>query len=764
MIFAPLKRMAALTLAAGGLIVAGCDDVKAGDKEVRDQLGLANKALRDADDTTLGTEAASEGPGKSTLDALKAAAADQNAGPVWRATAAGAAGDLQLQIATAQQVELNRIEQLIRATLSDLRALTQQVALTNFLADGYRKQDSKPALTSITALITSMQGDAQSLTWGLDDKKTLRTLAATKQSISNLQGQLAEQQGSITSLTSERQAAIIDSEKKFEAADKQKGAEAVRTYTEATESRRKAEEIAIKLDLATDQLKRVEADLALATGEQKALEAGIAALQEQANAVQAGGTDAATRVGNPRKIAASIATATAESPYAVNARAAELATLLQSGKAQRGRVNDTLIDAEKYYTDAITAAGSVTTDARMSRPELEPLYKGIKEAVNSGRYNLQQGVTQRRLGALSFDEAALLSEVESVRAMLQISLQAAQLATPQEWQAVEKSELTNLVQAADERLKKSNELLVNASAGASPKPTLQAAMLARMITLHKMIQLEALKEILAIPSNKQDSQTYLSDAQSLKTEIVGAGLRVPQVPGELGVMPEVAAPLVTSETPPAATATDTPESTAVKQAVENAIVQISDGNFKPVGEMVIVPEYLTASMQSVKDLIAALERYQQVVVAKFGEDGWKALSSDNSPGDASTTGPKQAIEAIRTQLAKVKFQTNGPTEVELLPETPNPEGRKILFRLTDGVWKLDLSALVFEKDQAALAIVGAMLGTIKQPIEQLTTDVEAGKYSTIDEVKAAGREMAKQAVNIPGLPPAPGGTPADPAN
>ncbi len=534
--FAPLKRLTILSLASAGVMIVGCDDLSASDKAVQEKLNASEAAWNKVDTLQLRQEV--DGA-KTAQDAINSAAADKSADPVWRATSAGAAGDLGTMLAITRRAQLTEIEHRIRAELSNLRVMTQQVALTNLLAKGYALTDPKAEVVKIEAQIKDMQGDANKAIWSPDGGKAqIPTLTSIKQQISKLTGDIASRKEQIATLTKDRQAALALAEQKFADADKAKGNEAVSIFTEGADARKKSELVVIQIDLEQDQLARLEADLALAQGQEKAIAAGVALLQEQVVVINAGWTDTQTRMQNQRAIAESILAGGEAVHASISASATDLAKLMVLAKDQRTALNNELEQAAKYYKDAASAGSAVATDKRVTLPPPgNKAFKDLKESVHTNRYNLPLAGVMRIQGTVASDEAILGAEIERVRSALRTELDAAGKSVPTDMPTYEVSEIRSLVTSAEEKLKDSNTMLVNVAEGDSPKYVANASLQSRLVTLHRLIELQELKQALNITTDAGSAAELKSDAIAAKANVLAAGVRLPAIPGELGQAP-----------------------------------------------------------------------------------------------------------------------------------------------------------------------------------------------------------------------------------
>jgi hypothetical protein len=265
--------------------------------------------------------------------------------------------------------------------------------------------------------------------------------------------------------------------------------------------------------------------------------------------MQAGWTDAQDRVAAQKKVAESILNGGDNVSITVANRSTDLAKLMVTIGEQRREASQELERASKYYKDAVTAAREVGTDKRVTAPAPgNKRFKDLKDMAHPGRFNLPLGGVYRSQGVLAADEAALAGEIANVRALVQTALQGAELSVPTDLPSIESSQITTLVESAAEKLRESNDLLISVSEGDTPKPVAAESRPARLITLYRMIELQALRTALGMPADPT-AATLKSDAASLRSEMVSNGQPLPSLPGEMGTPPARQNPAVEAPNP-----------------------------------------------------------------------------------------------------------------------------------------------------------------------------------------------------------------------
>lgn len=543
-----MKRVSVLGLAAASVWISGCDDTSSADKTVQQNLAASEAELAKLDPFEYRSDPAIlEGAMKTIVQA----AGENRADPLWRAAASGLAGDLSFQLASARQSDLIRIQQAIRSELLKLRVLTQRLAMTNALASGYNANNPAQTIARIEGMIRSIQGDAQTPTWSpaatrlnpdgqvitvSSQTGDLPTLAAVKQQISRLEGEIASRKEQLSKLASDRQAALAEAEKKFAESEKTKGQASVALFTEGTESRRKSEEIGMQMDLVQEQLNRLEADLAVAQGQQAAANAAIAQLQDQIANLQAGWKASQDAISRQATVAETALKGGEPVTMSIETAVTDIAKQLVLAESLRTKVLEDWEQAAKFYKQAVDAARTVGTDKRVTAPPPgNKPYKDLKESLHTSRFNLPLAGVQRALGTISAEKAALSLEIERVLADLKKELSTANLGVPSDLPSITVDEIRASLNAAEENLTESNNTLINVNSGDTPKPLVQASMQSRLITLYRLIALESLKQRVNASTDPSALNTLTNEAEQLKQEMQTLGVSLPPLPGSFGM-------------------------------------------------------------------------------------------------------------------------------------------------------------------------------------------------------------------------------------
>lgn len=562
----PMKRIGVLGLASVSVWISGCDDTSSADKTVQKNLADSEAELAKLDPFEYRSDPAIL---ESSMQTILQAAGENRADPLWRAAASGLAGDASFQLASARQSDLIRIQQEIRSELLKLRVLTQRLAMTNALTSGYNANNPSQTITDIERMIRSIQGDAQNSTWSPVGKTVnlagqvitvssrtsgLPTLAAIKQQISRLEGEIASRREQLSRLTSDRQTALTEAEKKFAESEKTQGQASIGLFKEGTEYRRKSEEIGMQMDLVQEQLNRLEADLAIARGQQEATTAAIKQLQDQIANLQAGWKASQDAMARQAVVAETALKGGEPITMSIETAVTDIAKKLVLAESLRTKVIEDWEQAAKFYKQAVDAARTVGTDKRVtSPPPGNKPYKDLKESVHSSRFNLPLAGVQRAMGTIAAEKAALSLEIERVLADTKKELSVANLGVPSDLPVITMDEIRSSLYAAEENLNESNNTLINVDSGDTPQPLVRLSKQSRLITLYRLIELESLKQRVNVSTDPGALNALTKQAAELKQEMQASGIALPPLPESLGMSLKSTTSSETTPTEPSGT-------------------------------------------------------------------------------------------------------------------------------------------------------------------------------------------------------------------
>lgn len=120
------------------------------------------------------------------------------------------------------------------------------------------------------------------------------------------------------------------------------------------------------------------------------------------------------------------------------------------------------------------------------------------------------------------------------------------------------------------------------------------------------------------------------------------------------------------------------------------------------------------------DLFGAYKGFEAACVKKFGPDAMKDKGNDMDP------------KALRAELEKSEIAVDG--DKATVKKDGQADGMQLVK--DGGTWKVSS----FTGNPMATGMMMGFLKPVETVMKEMTTEVEAGKYKSIDEVKAAGQQ------------------------
>lgn len=533
MISGPLKRWTMLHLAALSVAIGGCDDTSAGDKATYAKVGDAVAAI-------VPLSSLDPNEGVQTVTSGLTQAADSADSPAAKALSAGIAATVDQAAAYAGMLKLKRQQDLVRRTLVELQGLTSLINSSNAYAVGYGMGDPKQAIGTLSSNISSMQGNAQNPTWGSAEKPSIPTLAAVKQETARLQGELEQKQQQLADLTKQRDELAANAEVQLKQAESLKGDAGLKAFAEASETRRKSEDLTVNMELVQVQIDRLKSDLALSQAQGDAVNTGIEQLQQQAKGLEADWIGQQKSAAKQKQVAANTAAGEKPGDYSIKSVADTLTKQLGELAQIRSATLQQLEEGRKYAelasTQAASFASSIATQSGQGGKSAET-YRALRQSVHQQMYQYRLGVIQRDAGSLAASEATLLGNVKASVDAAKAALTSASVQSPDELEKIDTSAVDQLSKDAVEKLKESNDTLTNVETGDSPEPLKVAAKQARLLTLHSYIQVLNAKAAAGDAEAANLAKETQTNALALRDELAAGNHPLPPVPGELGKAP-----------------------------------------------------------------------------------------------------------------------------------------------------------------------------------------------------------------------------------
>ncbi len=565
-----LKRWTVLGMAAAtvssALLAGGCGSAEA-DQSVREAIVKSQEAQR---------KGGEEGQ-KEAQQILEGAVAKTDASNGTKAQAKSALGQLQLDAARATLRDSSRYEIEAGRLALEIAQLSDLVGRSNTLVEGYKQNDPQKVKESIDQQIAQAQGGADKAAWFTNEKMTIPTLATVKQTISQLEGQIAQKSDALKQLDQQRVQKLEDAEKITKESTTAKGQAAVDAFKKAADLRKDAADLGVKIDQGKAALVPLQGDLAVAQGQEKMLNDVIAQLKEQSQQLDASWQNVQSLMTKQADVAKEIVgTATAGATSAPSGDAAgasgksiaEKAVAMAEAAKQADDLRETAIaslhEASKQFEDAKSAATLLQQDIRTKSND----YQGKPQkaawdvelgVVNPNTFELQRAIAQRLLGDAEASRATSLNARVQLADYLSPIFTKAGLQIPDQLQSGDMSKREQeALSLADEAYNSADEALGNVAEGNGSEDMKNAARIERIFELYGRTHAARLA------GQPQKADQYFATAKQAITDLQNESPvpAIPPLPGELAalVVPPATAPAapIVPTTAPAPTAATAP--------------------------------------------------------------------------------------------------------------------------------------------------------------------------------------------------------------
>ncbi len=196
-----VKRTGVVALALASLVlgIVGCDDQRAGDKQVLKDIQESRSARLKGQD--------------AQAQALLSQAAQVNASAATRAHAKALLAQAQVEAAIDQMNNPKTGVEALNAKISrlmfDISSLGQEIQTSSALVASYAKYNPEPNKQLAQQMIAAATGDASKPTWMGQGKSAIPTLSAVRQQIAQLQGQISDLQDQVKAVQGRRKTRIM---------------------------------------------------------------------------------------------------------------------------------------------------------------------------------------------------------------------------------------------------------------------------------------------------------------------------------------------------------------------------------------------------------------------------------------------------------------------------------------------------------------------------------------------------------------------------
>jgi hypothetical protein len=228
---------------------------------------------------------------------------------------------------------------------------------------------------------------------------------------------------------------------------------------------------------------------------------------------------------------------------------------------------------------------------------------------------------------------------------------------------------------------------------------------------------------------ESDAANHVQAAIADRNLAAEHNLPIPSMPAELGTAPKAAVAAAPTTAPTEATA-DAAEDPDFRAAVTAFGEALDKADLEAAKAAVQIEPGQEAYFETAVAQVGELKKFVAAVKEKFPEQA-----------DALT----KMIPDMATALKQVKLTVNGD---EGFAQRPGMEAEKFGVR-ADGKWKVFIGAP--QTEQAKMQ--RAMQEKFGNALPQLTADIQAGKYATLEDLSKG--MMEAMGMGAPGAQPAP---------
>lgn len=563
--YSPVKQLAAATatvILAAGLGI-GCDDSRSADKSVRAKLDAAFA------ETAKGEEAR-----PAAIQLQEEAVAIDQASPEGKAQAREALARSFEESAGHLSSEVTDNQRRMARLIYEIGELGNQIQAGNTKAASYRLAEPSDERQIIAVRIAEAQGGADKPIWFPAENAHIATLAASKQLISQLQGEIAKRQQQIKQLSEQRAGVLQQAEQLRSKSEQLRGRQAVDAFRQASTARKQAADLATQIAVIEAEITPLQRDLAVAQVQADAAQEAIGVYQKQLAAIEQGWKQIQQQVEQQAAISASIVGAGAaqtqpnveDGPQAsaavartMSEKAARLSAMAEENRALFAEAEQKLQNAVKHYEDAAASAEQLARDVRQQSADLDRssptkiAYDMLLNVIHPSVYRLGAANANQSLAMLHASRLISLSDRQRLRTALEPVLSAAGLEIPKPLADVQvEQELKASAEEAAAKFQAAEELYTTVTSEAPSDPLKQAGHVGRIFSLYGQLL------IARATGNAAQEKEMLARAVEARNAAEENKAMLPALPVELVVMPPTTAPTAAPATKPVAPAPAAP--------------------------------------------------------------------------------------------------------------------------------------------------------------------------------------------------------------
>lgn len=554
------SKIASSTVFAGSLVLtaiggAGCDRSATADEQVVDKMTEGRVALA----------AGSEQGLRQAIEAFEAASNVGGASESSVAQAKSALGAAHMSAARVSIDQSARHEAAAAQIMLDIAGLARQVAAGNALVSGYQQLDPKAAQADVAAKIAEARGGPDKAAWIAGDKGSIPTLSAVAQEISRIESEIAAKQNESRDLDAQRIAALEAVERESRASDSLKGQESVDAFVRAADARRKASDLATRIEVINAQLAPLRAELSIAQGQQQVVNAAIADLEAQSKAMEAGWSEVQKQTSVQKALSQQFvqgggSTGTPPGEAAGKSMSEKAKALIdESKKADEAREAALvhLRDSAKLFEDAATSAETAWSKWQSAmgdeaKKASRVAFQTASDVNSTSQYRMQLASANSTMANLYVARGAELMARKQVADLVTPILSAGGLSLPEAISTGDAdAKIKESFELADKFFDSASSMLENVATGRAQseidKTAVNAAKVDRIVILY------ARSQACTLAGNDAKAKEYDAMARQAVKAAHGDGVRLPSLPGDLSSAIPVPAPVTPPSTQPAGT-------------------------------------------------------------------------------------------------------------------------------------------------------------------------------------------------------------------
>jgi chromosome segregation ATPase len=407
----PVRRTASAVIASAivgiGLMGGGCDALEG-------ETARADRRAEQAIETSFTERQIGGQAGRQAAhSALQQAAQQQEASPATRAHAKSLLAMSEAESAHHMLREVDRAEVEVVRLAWEIGRLGSQIALSNRLVEGYRLHEPAALREDIAQKVAAARGGPDQLVWIEHDQAQIPTLAAVRQEISRLEGELAQQQQQIEELTQQRTQVVEQAEQVSERLQQLEGRESVEAFAQGSELRKQATDLLTQIETVEAAVVPLERDLAIAQDQQRVLQRLIEELQVEGQRVEEGWAAIQAQIEVQQAIARTVLeggerpmpSGSDESPgldmtESITQKAQRLQELSDRLEQERSEVQNRLETAIRELDEAYRAAEELRRDLQLREGPQRDAWRPVELVHNPMLYRLRQAYAEQALAAL----------------------------------------------------------------------------------------------------------------------------------------------------------------------------------------------------------------------------------------------------------------------------------------------------------------------------------------------------------------------------